>query len=338
MKFKSLIVLVTALIFVTLLIPTILVLPFKDEKASGKLTEAGKKHTAKNNTEAAVEVAVYRTTKEEIETIPLETYVVGVVASEMPAEFELEALKAQALAARTYIVKQMLTDEKLGLPEGAMVTDTELHQVFKNNEELRNLWGKDYQWKIDKVTEAVKATEGQILTYHGEPITAQFFSTSNGYTENSESYWSNSFPYLTSVQSPWDKNSPKFYGKKIFAVTEFEQLLGISLTQKDGEIGQIIERTPGRRIGKVKIAGKTFTGREVREKLQLQSADFRWTRTGDYVVVETKGYGHGVGMSQYGANGMAIEGKKYEDIVKYYYKGIEVSTSDSILSKLMVKK
>lgn len=327
-----------ALIFITLLIPTMLVLPFKEETVSGKLSE-GKGNSEKTvaTSEPSVLVAVYRADKREIEEFPLETYVVGVVASEMPVAFELEALKAQALAARTFIVKQMMTDKKVGLPEGAVVTDTELHQVFKNNDELKNIWGKDYRWKIEKITEAVKATAGQILTFEGEPITAQFFSTSNGFTENSEAYWENAFPYLTSVASPWDKASPKFYDKKIFSIAQFEKMLGVKVNE-DGELGNVSERTPGNRIGKVTLGGKVFTGREVREKLQLQSADFQLARKGDHIVVETKGYGHGVGMSQYGANGMAIEGKQYEEIVKHFYKGVEISKADSLLTKLMVKK
>lgn len=337
MKIKTIIVCMTALIFITVLIPTILVLPFKEEKVSGKLSEASStKHQLEETNEPTVSVAVYRSVKKEIEELPLESYVVGVVASEMPAMFELEALKAQALAARTYIVNQMMADEKIGLPEGAMVTDTELHQVYKSNEELKKIWGKDYQWKIEKITEAVKQTSGQILTYEGKPITAQFFSTSNGYTENSEAYWSNAFPYLTSVESPWDKQSPKFFDKKIFTVHQFEQLLGVKISNSK-DIGQIIKRTPGKRVAKVMINGKTFTGREIREKLQLQSADFQWSRKENNIIVETKGYGHGVGMSQYGANGMALEGKTYDQIVKYYYKGIEISPSDILLSKFMVK-
>ncbi|MBA4536659.1 stage II sporulation protein D [Bacillus aquiflavi] len=334
-QIKPIVVLIISLVFVTLLIPTVLVLPFNDSKASSNILEEIEPVNTSSD-ESSIEVAVYRSAKKEIEQVSLESYVTGVVASEMPAEFELEALKAQTLAARTYIVKQMMSDEKIGLPKGAIVTDTELHQVFKNDRELKKLWGKDYDWKIKKIKEAVKATEGQILTYNGEPITAQFFSTSNGYTENSEAYWSNPFPYLKSVESPWDTKSPKFYDKKVFSVKDFEKLLGVKLGADD-QIGKILDRTPGKRVGNVNINGNVLSGREVREKLDLKSADFIWKRKNDQIIIETKGYGHGVGMSQYGANGMALEGKKYEDIVKYYYQGVEVSKSEPLLTNFTAK-
>ena len=164
-----------------------------------------------------------------MEKLPLEEYVKGVVASEMPAEFAKEALKAQALTARTYIVKQMMSDEKIKLPEDAIVADTEFFQVYKSDEELKKMWGPDYSKKIKKIEEAVQETSGQILTYGGTPIDATFFSTSNGFTENSEAIWMNSFPYLKSVESPWDKNSPKFSGQKVISIAEFESKLGVKV-------------------------------------------------------------------------------------------------------------
>src|SRR3954463_2495503 len=198
-KFKPVVLLGALLFIVTLMIPTILVLPFGEERVSGKLGEHVEESKPKPDEEVAatssspsIEVAVYRTAKQEVEKLPLEEYVKGVVASEMPADFAKEALKAQALTARTYIVKQMMSDQKLELPKDANVADTEFYQVYKGDEELRNIWGSDYSWKIEKIEEAVQATQGQILTYEGNPIDATFFSTSNGFTENSEAIWSNS--------------------------------------------------------------------------------------------------------------------------------------------------
>ena len=170
---------------------------------------------------------MYRTAFNEIQKLPLESYLIGVVAAEMPADFEKEALKAQALTARTYIVNQLIQNNRVGLPDDADVSDSEMHQVYKNDRELKELWGSDYSWKIKKITEAVQETSGQILTYEGSPITATFFSTSNGYTENSEDYWKTSFPYLKSVASPWDANSPKFHNKVVMSVADFEQKLGV---------------------------------------------------------------------------------------------------------------
>ncbi|WP_318506867.1 stage II sporulation protein D [Bacillus sp. T3] len=348
-KVKVYIVGTALLIAITLLVPTLLVLPFKGDEASGMLGEKltkGKTETPTQQatsqpqqptTDLGVEVAVYRTASQAMEKLPLEDYVVGVVAAEMPADFEMEALKAQALTARTYIVKQMVSQNHVGLPEGADTADTELHQVYKNETELRSLWKTDYSWKIKKIKEAVQQTAGQILTFNGEPITATFFSTSNGYTENSEDYWSNSFPYLRSVESPWDKNSPKYSDQKIFTIQDFENKLGVKLASQKS-VGTITKRTAGQRVAKVNINGKVLTGKEIREKLGLKSSDFTWTVKGNNVVITTKGYGHGVGMSQYGANGMAQSGKNYQDIVKHYYKGVEVVASDTMLAQITAKK
>jgi stage II sporulation protein D len=322
---------------ITFLVPTLVVLPFSDDEASSELDEKTTKKPDKTALlEDSVEVAVFRASKEIIEKLPLEEYVIGVVAGEMPADFEIEALKAQALSARTFVVNQMLHKDE-SVPEGADVMDTVDDQVFKSANELQQQWGADYKWKMDKITQAVLETKGKILTYNGNPISAQFFSTSNGFTENSEAYWANEVPYLKSVESPWDKESPKFNAQKVIPVAEFQEKLGIALGG-DGSVGTITDRTPGQRVGSVVISGKEFTGREIREKLDLRSSDFTWYRKGDHIVITTKGFGHGVGMSQYGANGMAKEGKTYEDIVTHYYKDVKITASDGILKQFTAKK
>ncbi|MGY4688427.1 stage II sporulation protein D [Salibacterium sp. K-3] len=269
-------------------------------------------------------IPVFRSETETVEQTGLEEYVAGVVASEMPAEFEMEALKAQALTARTYAAKQLASPSKIDLPEGALVTDTTMHQVYQSEEELKKAWGEDFEWKMDKVEEAVRATEGQVLTYEGKPITAAFFSTSNGYTENAEDYWQNPEPYLQSVESPWDEESPRYKNSIRIPVAEVEQALGISL--QNGDTGTIVSRTESSRVEEMKIGGETFEGREIREKLDLDSTDFTVSRDGSSMIFSTKGWGHGVGMSQYGADGMAAEGKTYDEILKHYYRGVEISS------------
>ncbi|MFJ7977745.1 stage II sporulation protein D [Peribacillus sp. NPDC096379] len=337
--FKPIITLFLTVAFVTLMIPALLVLPFSKDKEGGKLSEAVEQPIENVDTTevSGVDVAVYRSAEEEIQTIPLESYVVGVVATEMYADFELEALKAQSLAARTYIVDLLLTDNVVGVPKGADVTDTELHQVYRNDAELKKSWGSDYTWKIKKIKDAVNATKGQILTYDGKPITASFFSTSNGYTENSEDIWTSAYPYLKSVASPWDKSSPKFYNNETISVADFQKRLGVKLPAGN-EIGTVKARTKGNRVSKVVIAGKELTGVEVRDSLGLKSTDFTWERKGKNIIITTRGFGHGVGMSQYGANGMAIEGKKSDEIVKYYYQGVTIQPSNAILNTITAKK
>ncbi len=335
---KPIIFIFAALFIIILMIPTILVAPFMD-KTKGQLGE--ELQTVKQEVpvlkEAGISIPIYRSQTQTIENVDIEKYVVGVVASEMPAEFESEALKAQALAARTYIVKRLMGGEAMGSPKGTIATDTTNHQVYKNENELKNLWGKDYERKKKKITDAVAATQGQILTFEEKPIEAQFFSTSNGFTENSEAYWSNSFPYLKSVKSPWDKESPKFHDQVVIPIPTFEKKLGVHLS-KDSSVGKIIEETPGHRVATVEINGKKFSGKDIREKLELKSTDFRWEIKGNQVVVTTKGFGHGVGMSQYGANFMAEDGKTYSEIVQYYYKGTKISEADPFLTKYTVKK
>ncbi|MBS4218918.1 stage II sporulation protein D [Bacillus sp. FJAT-49711] len=337
-QLKPAFVLAAILLALSFIIPAILVLPSTNDKSDGALAEQEEVQSKQMKNESSTEVAVFRTNTKKIEKLPLEEYVIGVVASEMPAEFELEALKAQALAARTYIVSHLISSsDNEDIPEGANIKDTVDHQVYKNKAELKKQWGKDYDWKYKKVADAVKATAGQILTYNEKPITASFFSTSNGYTENAEDYWKNQIPYLKSVESPWDSKSPKFNSQKVLTISEFENKLGVKIGNGK-DIGTVTGRTPGKKVATVNINGKDFTGREVREKLDLRSTDFKWIRKGDSIIISTKGFGHGVGMSQYGANGMAQEGKKYKDIVTHYYQGITISDVEKIGNQKLALK
>ncbi|QFT90911.1 Amidase enhancer precursor [Bacillus sp. THAF10] len=337
---KPIIVLSSLLFVMVLMVPTLLVIPFA-EKEGGELTEELQPKEIKTSTEpieSPIDVAVYRNKQEMIENIPLEDYIVGVVASEMPADFELEALKAQALAARTYILRQLMAEEKLGTPSGADVTDSEQHQVYKSPEELKAIWEpKDYDWKMARIKQAVAETAGTVLTYNNVPIDASYFSTSNGYTENSEEYWPNEIPYLRSVESPWDVNSEKYLSQTTLTVQEFQNKLGVTLTG-EGAVGKIISRTTGNRVDKVDINGKELTGREVRDTLKLRSSDFTWERKGDNIVITTKGFGHGVGMSQYGANGMALEGKTYNQILSHYYKDVQIANADQFLNTITARQ
>ncbi|QHE53780.1 stage II sporulation protein D [Pontibacillus sp. HMF3514] len=334
--------LIGTLVLIILVVPTLIVLPFiqpsdpiQQVATEGSTTPTKPVETLKDfnlDDLSSFSVNVYRTKAEQVEQVPLELYVSHVVASEMPADFELEALKAQSLAARTYIVQHLIKSEE-DIPGNAHVTDTIQHQVYKNNEELMKAWGPDYIWKMNKIKQAVAETKGEILTYEGSPITASFFSTSNGYTENSEDYWEHEFPYLRSVESPWDTDSPKYLDQKVFTMSEIEQKLGVQL-EEDQPIITSITKTDSERINTAKVGGKTFTGREIREYLNLKSSDFTVQQKNQYIIFKTKGYGHGVGMSQYGANGMAREGKGYKDIVGHYYNDVAITEIDTFLPQI----
>ncbi|SET65599.1 stage II sporulation protein D [Oceanobacillus limi] len=327
-KWKLPSLVVGSLIFIILVIPTIIVIPFvSDDSYEASTLEQEAEYEEMLSSDSAVTVSVMRTQSNSIEDVPLETYVSGVVASEMPAEFEMEALKSQALTARTYIVNQLLYEEE---NSEADVGDSTLDQVYKNERELREKWGDEYNKNMKKIMEAVAATEGEILTFNDAPITPQYFSTSNGYTENSEDYWSNEIPYLRSVESPWDEVSPYYLDQETFSVEEVENKLGIDLPDTN-QFAIEVTRTESKRVKELTLGEYSFSGKDVREALELRSSDFTINQKDNYLVFETKGNGHGVGMSQYGANGMAKEGKTYKDIVNYYYKDVEISTvTDSV--------
>ncbi len=325
-----------ALVVSALIIPTVLVkrvkmeLPIYDPIYEWPVIE--------QKQEPVLMIPVYLSRQERVIEVPLEGYVRGVVAAEMPAEFELEALKAQAIAARTYIVRKIVERDftKAPSPE-AWVTDTASDQVYATDEELRARWTRrEYAEKISKINRAVAETRGLILTYDGQPIDATYFSTSNGYTENSEEYWSETIPYLRSVASPWDAEiSPKYTSVTKMSLQEMMEKLGLqdlpASAMQGGKLGMAVaERTSGKRIKTVLINGIPFSGREVREKLGLPSSEFTWKISGDSIEFTTYGYGHGVGMSQYGANGMALEGAAAEEILTYYYKGVEIVDLDQV--------
>lgn len=254
-----------------------------------------------------------------IEEIPLEQYIMGVLSGEMPVNFELEALKAQAVAARSYVLKKK---EKTA-QETYDVVDTVSNQVYLNDQELKEKWGKTYNEKINKIKRAVLETEGEYLTYNGQVIEAFFFSTSVGATENSGEVFQQQLPYLVSVESNWDATvSPVFQVSYNISLADFYTKLNLPY-QKVVTI-QITKTTSTGRVKELVINNKTFTGSQIYQTLNLKSTYFTITQTGTNIHIETKGYGHGVGMSQYGALGMAKEGYHYDQILKHYYQGTEI--------------
>ncbi len=249
-----------------------------------------------------------------IESVPLEEYVVGVVAGEMPVSFEVEALKAQSVASRSYVMKRIDHNKEYD------VVDTVSNQVYLDEEQLKQKWGEKYVSYVNKVREAVNGTSMECLEYEGEIIDAMFFSTSNGYTEDSGAFFSKSLPYLKSVESKWDQEvSSVFNDSKSISLQEFYERLGLPY-QKALKV-EILERSASNRVIKLKINAQEFTGKDVYYKLGIRSSDFSMTQVGSNVEIKTKGYGHGVGLSQYGAQGMAKSGYSYQEILAHYYVG-----------------
>ena len=229
-----------------------------------------------------------------IEKIELEEYVLGVVSAEMPASFELEALKAQAVAARTFVFSRDLN-----------VDDTTASQVYIDYEKRKDKWGDSFEQYEFKVKEAVESTKGEVLTYNDELISALYFSSSNGKTENNEDYFNTApVPYLRSVSS--------------IDETPIIDYKVVSINQDL----QIISYTQGGNVKEVKVGNDIYTGREIREIYGLNSSCFEIKKLPQGYAFTTYVYGHGVGMSQYGANGMAQKGFSYDEILKHYYQDV----------------
>jgi len=254
----------------------------------------------------------------EITNILFEEYIVGVLAGEMPANFEIEALKAQAVAARSYVLKKMENNNK-----EYDILDTVMNQVYLDEKTLKEKWKDKYNEKIDKIKKAVNETSGKYLTYDNKIVEAFFFSTSTGKTENVEEVFSEKLPYLRSVDSSWDEEvSPVFNETKTFDLKTFFNKLGIEDT--NDFFVEILETTSTGRIKKIKINNKEFKGTDIATLLELKSNYFKITKLENNVLITTKGYGHGVGMSQYGSQAMAKKGYKYDQILKYYYQNVEI--------------
>lgn len=264
-------------------------------------------------------IRVKRLSTDTIETIPLESYIVGVLAGEMPIDFDLEALKAQAVASRSYALKRI----EYNKDKDYDVVDSILNQVYLDEDYLKSAWGSNYVKNINKLRTAVNATLDEYLSYQDNVVDALFFSTSNGFTEDSNLIFNFDCAYLKSVDSPWDKDvSSAYLTTKIISLKEFYQKLNLPYN-KNLNI-EVLKRSTTNRILLLKINNKEFKGTDIYNLLSLRSTDFTIELLGDNIKIIMKGYGHGVGMSQYGALGMAKKGYTYKEILKHYYSNTEI--------------
>lgn len=287
------------------------------------------------------EIKVFDAQNNKLMKMKLEEYIRGVVAGEMPAGFEIEALKAQAVAARTYAITRMLAYGGKGCAEhqGADICTDPTHcQAWISKEECLKSWSPvEASEKWAKITAAVDSTNNMILVYDAVPVMyPMYFSTSSGKTENSGDIFSYQYPYLRSVSSPDEQVAPKFTSSVSFSNDEFAKKFnqsgyGIKLDKaKLSSQVKILERTEGGSVKKINAGGKNLTGMNVRTILGLNSANFTIEFRKNEVALNVIGYGHGVGMSQWGANVMAGKGKKFDEILKYYYQGVEIKNIKSI--------
>lgn len=275
--------------------------------------------------------------------MPLEEYLTGVLAAEMPAEFDDEALKAQALAARTYAVKRMTAFGAVPNPRhpDAEVCNNPAHcQAWISPAQMKSRWGKlKYPFYAYKIHRAVTATAGQVLTYNGKLIDPVYHGSCDGAgTENAVEVWGRDVPYLLGVDCKWEEDNPKNRAEQKMALNEvLRRVAAAARAEKDptgdsdnAAVGReatsrdalaAISHTPAGRLREVKAGGRIVSGKDFRTALGLNSALISWRIDGDAVYFQTRGKGHAVGLCQYGANGMARAGKNYREIVAHYYTG-----------------
>lgn len=268
-------------------------------------------------------------TADGVETVTMSDWLPGVVAGEMPALFEEEALKAQAVAARTYIMYSM-GREKPAHPEADVCDDPACCKAHSTDEELREKWGESYEENMARVLEAVRSTDGEYMSYGGEVIQAVFHSSSAGRTEDSAAIWQ-AEPYLVSVESPETaEDVPNYVTSVTVSPEDFrEAVLTVHPEAEFGEdpafwLGAAVRDASGR-VESVDIGGTQVPGTELRTLFQLRSTAFTLDYTAEGFLFTVTGYGHGVGMSQYGANVMAEDGADYEEILTHYYPGAELT-------------
>ena len=265
-------------------------------------------------------IRVKRLSTGEIDILPLEEYIVGVLAGEMPIYFEKEAFKAQAVASRSYALKRM----EYNKDKEYDVVDSVTNQVYLDNNYLKEAWGINYTQNINKLRNVVNETIDEVIYYNNEVIDAMFFSTSNGYTEDVKNIFNLDLPYLKSVESFWDKDtSSAFKSSTSLSLKDFYSKL--NLEYGDKLIIEVTKRSNTNRILTLKINNTTFNAKDLYTKLNLKSYDFNIKKEKEKIIISTCGYGHGVGMSQYGALGMAKEGYSYQEIIKYYYTGVDIN-------------
>jgi len=298
---KKIAVIALVFVFMMVIIPVALGSMYADDMASG-------------TSEQDFMVTVYRSETSEYEEVELERYLIGVVAAEMPALFDMEALRAQAIAARTYVIRILENRD--------YILDTIMHQAFLDEDQLRERWGDNFDRHFAVVEEAVTSTRGLVLEYDGSLITPMFFAMSSGATENSEDVFSSARPYLRSVASLGYEDHDNFAVETRLSVDQLRTIFeDDTITRNNIEIRELSE---GGNVLEVSIGSNTYTGREVRETLGLRSAAFSIETSRRGVTITTYGNGHGVGMSQHGANIMAQNGYNYVEILQHFYQGVEL--------------
>ncbi len=318
---KKIIFYILFIIILTFCMPVVFTNPFKAEETVAEEIEKFDYGEYSN-------IKLLHVQTNEVEDIDLDTYLYGVVSSEMPASFELEALKAQAVVARTYTIYQIKNG---GKHENADVCDSSYCcQAWISKENRMARWepenAKEY-W--NKIIKAVNDTKGKVIFYSGEPINALFHSNSGGSTELSINVWGGNFPYFQTVETSGEENYNSYsseveVSKDDLIQKMIEKYSDFKIDFSKENCIKIEEYTDSGRIKKILIGNKLISGVEARTLFGLKSAKFDFEILKDSVKFKVTGYGHGVGLSQCGSDTLAKNGRNYEEIIKYYYKDVEI--------------
>lgn len=280
--------------------------------------------TKDNNLIIGDDIAVYDHVSNKTYKMKLENYIVGVVCAEMPASFSVEAIKAQSVAARTYAFYKK--KDKATHNGADVCTDFSHCQAFLSEDELKKKWGKGYDTNFKKLQNAVYDTSGEYLVYKSTPAMTVFHSCSNGITEKASDVWSSELPYLTNVKSPGEEMYKNYFSQVRFDYNEFVTILETNLeTRIDTNYLPVgdVQKTSGDNILSICLFGNNIKGTDVRKMFSLKSTAFTLDYSDGYFTFNVYGNGHGVGMSQYGAEAMAKNGASYDEILKHYYPGTE---------------
>lgn len=274
--------------------------------------------TGQTDASRTVSLTMYLRQGDAVMEMDMDVYLTGVVLAELPGSFELEAKKAQAVAARTYTWKAVTTGGKHG--DGSVCTDSACCQAYIDPE----LYTGSAE-NLVSAREAVDATSGLVLTYQGSLIEATYFSCSGGSTEDAVAVWGTDYPYLRATDSPGEENAAHYTDTVTFTPSEFLSALGVSVNGSPSSWIGVATYTAGGGVATMELCGRSYKGTELRELLGLRSTAFAITADDTRVTVTTRGYGHRVGMSQYGADAMAVTGSTYAEILSHYYRGTELT-------------
>jgi len=313
-----------AALLLMILIPLVSLQGDQEAQGPAETTLAQQAETSPATQPAQAEgtIDVVRASSGRTETVGMREYLIGCVAAEMEASCHLEALKAQAVASYTYARYRRETGGK------AALSDTgKSDQGYEDTGQRRQRWGENFNFYEARVGQAVDAVLGQAVTYEGRPIFAAYCAVSSGKTESAENYWGDAFPYLRSVESPGDKLSPDYSRTVTLQPEDVEKALekaGAKLGKEPAKWFGAPERSGAGTVLEIEVGNKALTGMKVRELLGLRSANFTVAYKDGAFEVKCLGFGHGVGMSQYGADFMARQGSGYREILEHYYPGCEL--------------